>query len=529
MKRFIAAILTLCVLTAASFMLPAVSAAWRINLYSVEDFYGAVGHHGMDLQYSHEDAYNFHEYANLDRETNWAGDRGVERWQFNENYDDYNWMAADASQIAYVHTHGNSYYYGSYLTMGDEWPTGDYNGIHAGTPHMTLGDQDLRYFFMVACSMLDRTYLVDNWIGALHGVRQTFGFASTAIDNPNYGIYFWDEMASGERLSNAWLDASFRINPYQSPLVLASGYDSGDARYKLDGEWGFNPDRAGHSWFAWRWYYAATSLDMEKASGLDLQAGWNQAVEGAAYAASYEVQDLKPNSAALMQTLTLNSDDYTQGLDNQGGLNIDRKNPNAPSVDGQMVEMELYQDLSGEQMLKRDAGALGQSYASAQKYAGQLGELYNLNGLKLTTVRQTYEQEMDAANQRITPGMLSETTFVFSPDLGGLGIASPDSAGTLQITIDAETGQLNGLESSLKKISVSKAADGGIELDMAQVRASARARLADELGVSPEDVKILDKYSQVGYKITGNQARLVYHCLAEINGVYQVAQDIFLD
>ena len=513
---------------------PAWAQDWRLNLYSVEDFSGVPGSSAEYLPYSHDDAYNFLSYAPMNFDYRWAGDSGVRRWQFDGDYDTYNSYGADSAQIAYVHTHGWSGPEGAYLSMGSPWPSYDtsYRGSHAGTPDFRLGNDNLRYLYLTACDMLNRNYIMENWYYALWGVRMVFGFNGTAWDSANYGKYFWEEKASGENLAESWLDSSWRVSHYQSPMVLASGYDSDDAYNKLYNEWDFNSAQAGDTWFAWRWYYAATANAFGQAAGLGLDAFDEGPKTGGDFAASFELNQLSFDESSLLDALSLSAENYTYTTDDEGGFRLSGPQYLVTPEPGAMMDLDQYgaAAMAGDELLMRDAGQAQTSYQTALDYASQLQEYLGVGPLELSTVRNSYEQGMDKQKHTISQEALSEITFVFSQDFDGLGVSSPDSAGVVEISIDPRTGKLSGLDSSLVGLeSQTDAQAASLQVDLEQIRQTTLNQLTEQLEVDPGDLAILDDYSRIGYKVVDDQARLIYHCEAVINGSYRISQDFFLD
>jgi hypothetical protein len=84
-----------------------------------------------------------------------------------------------------------------------------------------------------------------------------FGFETISIDSPDYGKFFFQEWNKNKSLSQAWLDASWRISAGQAPSVVACGATQQEAVDRLYNERYFYRDAVSSNWWAWRWYYAA--------------------------------------------------------------------------------------------------------------------------------------------------------------------------------------------------------------------------------------------------------------------------------
>lgn len=162
-----------------------------------------------NLSYPHDDANGFLDYLNQFDQINFHyEDGGVQEWEYNPAYDDWqNFYGMDAVRAFYHSGHGGMTGDGTfYAPLGAQWNGKDY----AVSSSMSIGDHFLRYLFWSTCSSLEvlngQTPII-TWNGANKGLRMIFGFQSTSIDSPDYGRNFFSEWNKGKSFSQAWQDA----------------------------------------------------------------------------------------------------------------------------------------------------------------------------------------------------------------------------------------------------------------------------------------------------------------------------------
>lgn len=228
---------------------------------SLEKFAGGVG----GLTYTHEDAEGFLDYPTKFRNANfWYKDGSVQPWLYGETYD--NWQdtyGADAVTAFYHSGHGGMDANGVFsIPLGASWGGSSW----ANSSQMFLGNEEVRYLFFSTCNscrVLDGQSPVKTWWNSCLGFRMLFGFETTSIDSPDYGKFFWEEWRpnkpNGKSMSQAWLDASWRIYHNQAPSAVAVGATQAEALDRLTNEKYFDRAAATKGWMQWRWYYASAA------------------------------------------------------------------------------------------------------------------------------------------------------------------------------------------------------------------------------------------------------------------------------
>lgn len=220
---------------------------------SLEHFSSASG-----LTYTHEDAQGFLDYptsftgmsANF-----WAKDAGVQVWEYEESYD--NWQdtyGMDSVMVFYHSGHGNMDSNGVFQApLGSKWNNRDW----VFSSDMAFANEELRYLFWSTCYSL-RVSGPDNpvrtwWNPNKGGLRMLFGYETTSVDDPNYGKFFWEEWRKGKTFARAFLDASWRISHNQVPVAMAVGANATDAINRLNSERTFTRTPVTKGWYQWQW------------------------------------------------------------------------------------------------------------------------------------------------------------------------------------------------------------------------------------------------------------------------------------
>jgi hypothetical protein len=223
---------------------------------SIENFSSA-----SSLGLTHDDAQGWLDYVTQFTAGNfWFRDAGVQVWQYEETYDNWQDSFGTDAVVAFYHSgHGAMDGNGVFQApLGSKWDNRDWAFSNA----MRLGNETARYLFWSTCFSL-RVFAPHNPIRTWHpvnqGFRMLFGFETTSVDNANYGRYFWEEWRKGKAFSTAWLDASWRISHNQVPTVVATGTNAAEALNRLNTERFFNAGPGSNSYYQWRWYNASSA------------------------------------------------------------------------------------------------------------------------------------------------------------------------------------------------------------------------------------------------------------------------------
>jgi hypothetical protein len=227
------------------------AAAGMYGMCSIEDFPGTI----TDLEYTHEDVQGFHDFvAQFTVPNYWLRDSAVQAWVYDQAYD--NWQdqyGFDSACVVYHSGHGDMDVNGVYSApMGGSWDSRGW--IHSS--EMRLGDNHARYVFFSTClslRVLGGMTPVKTWHPANGGVRMFFGYETVSVDDPDYGANFWAEWGKNKTFCDAWLDASWQVDRYQTPSVAACGTTPADATARLDTERQFEQAAAPTTGYAWRW------------------------------------------------------------------------------------------------------------------------------------------------------------------------------------------------------------------------------------------------------------------------------------
>lgn len=246
----------------------------EIRIGGSVDMYGACSietfNSANSLSSTHEDARGWLDYATQFTPANfWYGDGNVKVWMYeqpNDNFQDT--YGADAVLAFYHAGHGimdsNGVFYAA---MGGSWDNRD----NAASNRMVLGNDQAKYLFWSTCfslRVLGQHTPIRTWHGSNAGLRMIFGFETVSVDNPNYGRYFWEEWNNGKSFSQAWLDASWRIEQGQIASVCACASTQELARESLYNERAFNRADPGKAWYQWRWTDAGSNRSANPSTGI---------------------------------------------------------------------------------------------------------------------------------------------------------------------------------------------------------------------------------------------------------------------
>lgn len=225
--------------------------------FSIENFVNQSA-----LRYTHEDATGWLGYLQQFYDRNfWFADGGVQVWAYEETYD--NWQdryGMDAVCAVYHSGHGGMDGNGVFFApLGAVWD----GRSDAISNRMALGNEKANYIFWSTCTslrVLDGHSPIRTWAGPNIGFRMIFGFETVSIDSPDYGKKFWDKYRAGQKFGEAWLNASWDIYHGQAPSVCAVGATQAEAIDRVNNERTFYREHVPDNWYAWRWYYARSTL-----------------------------------------------------------------------------------------------------------------------------------------------------------------------------------------------------------------------------------------------------------------------------
>ena len=226
------------------------------------------------LSLTHDDAQGFYDYVKRFAAPNfWYRDSGVAPWLYYEDYD--NWQdtyGADAVKVFYHSGHGGMGGDGNFfLPMGADWGG---LGCTVYSSNMRLGNEHLRYAFWSTCNSL-RVFGGQSpnktWNAANLGLRMIFGYETTSVDHAGYGKFFFEEWNKNKSLSQAFLDASWRISHNQTATVTACGATQQEAQNRLFNERFFEWGAVSKNWWWWRWMGPAAVRDAMTSAPMHMQ------------------------------------------------------------------------------------------------------------------------------------------------------------------------------------------------------------------------------------------------------------------
>ncbi|MFN0073733.1 MAG: DUF6345 domain-containing protein [Chloroflexota bacterium] len=482
---------------------------------SIESFCNAGA-----LSLTHEDAQGWANYVAQFNALNFRFyDSSVQPWAYYEAYD--NWQdtyGVDAVRAFYHSGHGGMDANGVfYAPLGGSWGN---EGCTAISSKMRLGNEYLRYIFWSTClslRVLDGHSPIRTWNNSTLGLRMIFGFETVSVDDPNYGKFFWEEWnRNGRKLSQAWLDASWRIAHNQAPSVAACGSSAVDAQSRLYNEQYFQPQPVSHDWWWWRWYNAA-SLARESSRTVPRQP---------------LVANLRPLSeswarmAEIADGLAFGARNGIQGSYPEGGAS-----PVRIGADGRIVARLAEANRSNR-------GAFGAQRALAR--AGEAIEQYGLaQNVQLVFDRVMLANEAggSAAGSGAMEGpFTTETVVQFRQQIDGLPVITP-GAGVVRISLDND-GTVTSVQSAVREVeglsarlqssvtpppgSPALSADPRPESEgdaEAALRTAFGRRLASLAvrGEVPVGYQVVPGTTEVGYHIQGDSAALITHQQVEVD------------
>ncbi|MFC7303348.1 DUF6345 domain-containing protein [Streptomyces monticola] len=480
------------------------------------------------LSHTHADASGFLAYLQQFYDRNfWFADTGAQVWAYEETYD--NWQdryGMDAVVAVYHSGHGGMDGNGVFFApLGAKWD----NRSDAISNRMAFGNEKANYVFWSTCDSLKVTgghSPIRTWAGPNLGSRMIFGFETVSIDHPDYGKKFWEKWRAGQTFCDAWLNASWDIYHGQAPSVCATGATQAEATNRLNTERNFYREHVSDAWYAWRWYYARSSMR----ESLTELTGEPQTVQLAPRDPSAELTRL--GQACDFPTAALQEVQVErQGV--ASAVSGDRFISTAPHAI-RWVKLAEANRRNTEQLPTERAVELARAFAerhadgaelvldsvhdlmenSGKKDGSEIGEPYSLQ------THVTFRQAFDGVS-------------VITPDRGGIRVAL-DNDGTVvqaQISTRQSTGGMRTPSSAIAPPAAKGAAQSAAprESDPKKALAAVQQRMLAELAaVSAESVQELTEARElieardvpgsmeVGYEIEGNEAYLAARKLIEI-------------
>jgi len=485
----------------------------RLNIYgsfSVEDFGGQQSNLGN----THESAAGWRAYLAGFYEPNFVyQDGGVGVWAYEERYYDL-WpnngidYGLDAVLAVWHSGHGGMLDNGVFVaSMGSDWGKAwnTYsNQMLLGSDEKMNGNERLRYLYWDTCYGIRFSGAHDpmrSWADPAAGLRMMFGYDTTSVDSPYYGQYFWEEWGKGKTFRLAFLDASWRVNHGQTPVVLAFGADQNDAVNRRDNERQYWGGAVPSSYGAWSWYNASKT----KSKSSDL---------------------VVPDRVLSYHVSSMGNDDGdVETIAQRIGMHIaDRNTIKARPYGVKVVQakglqlivepdgdFELILNAPGQQeVTKQDRDLQVEARSVIDQFS--LNEGYDF---EVGTIRYLTDQESDG--QQKSGPQIVEKTVIFDQIVDGTPIIDPDG-GHIEISYAAD-GSVTRLKSSVRFVERSKQADPMAAISLPEAR-----RLAVEPSVTlavPDqenpDEGLLDEIvagsEQVGYRMLDGELKLVYRAL----------------
>ncbi|MEQ1560244.1 MAG: DUF6345 domain-containing protein [Methyloglobulus sp.] len=491
-----------------------------VGTMSVENFQGTLN----NLNFTHESAAGFRNYLTKWYRPNFARqDKDVSVWLYHDSALGDNldlWSSAgidygiDAVRTAWHSGHGGMVRPNVYIAaMGANWSN---RGWYAYSNQMSLGgnywwngDERLRYMFWDTCNSVmisggNSPYTT--WGTRAKGVRMVFGYETTSIDSPYYGKYFWEEWNKGKSLSQAFLDASARISPKQSPAVVAFGATQAAVKSILFNERLMTSSASSNAWGQWRWTNVRSvalsprttvfaNFENSNPQAFALVKGNNQPIEVSRIAEEFGIQIKQP------QEIQNRSFSLKAVETKAGTLTVE---PNGS------FELQLKNALTSPGKSAMTDGIL---LNKAKQLARQLSFTQGFD-LQASLVRN--ELEAGGSKNTKTGVKVVKKTVILDQVIHGVPFIDPN-AGHLEISFDASSGKVNGVRSTLQNLQpVARAfvnARGSSRLSIDDARKTALGLFSNQGGAlmrGGQNLQIAPNSESVGYQIIDNQAVPVF-------------------
>lgn len=479
---------------------------------SVENFQGTQA----NLSYTHESAAGFRNYLNKFYAANFARqDSAVSTWLFHDtsssNFDlwssggiDY---GIDGVRAAFHSSHGGMSNNVFFTSMGANWSNTGWNArsdnMALGGNYWSFGDERLRYMFWDTCFSImyeggNNPYTT--WGPRAKGIRMIFGYDTTSVDSPNYGQFFWEEWNKNKTFKQAFLDASWRINTRQSPVVMAFGATQSDALNRRENERYLYADAVSNAWGAWSWYYARTSsvgrqqnllAVPEQVTAFEAVTRGNSAEAVTAVGRQFGIQ-LDKASAIEERPFgvkVVTTDAATLVVEPNGSFEMTINRPGA--------------EQQGEAVLEDD-----DLVERARTLVGNLG-LDKGFELRPGLIRDTMESSGSEAVQGAT--RLTEKTVIFDQVLNGVPFVGPED-GHVEVTFSARGGQVTRLRNSLRPVVASKQEAAAAPKTLVAARHEALEAFHAAASAQAE-AEVVPETEAVGYQMVDGKLTLVYRAV----------------
>ena len=483
-----------------------------VGTFSIQNFQGTQA----TLYNTHASADGFRNYFTTWYTPNFAyRDGGVGNWAYRDiaggdNYDLWSYYGTDygidAVRACWHSGHGGMASTNVFFApMGYNWGGRGWNAFSnqmmLGGNNYSYGDERLRYMFWDTCNSVVVNGGSDpysTWGTRSRGIRMVFGYTTTSIDSSNYGKFFWEEWNKGKSLTTAFLDASWRISTGQSPSVVAFGANSTEAIDRLNNERYLYSGAVSANWGQWRWYYArsaaASAFSADRFSQA-AQAGVRQIVP--ASNSDAEISSLAQTIGLQMDPSAIQNRPFgLRAVLAQGMSLIVEKNGNFELS----IEQSNLQDGDGK-TADEDLVAKAQGIASALNLTdgqdSQVGMIRDLN------------ENGGFEGFQSTAHVVSKTV-VIDQLINGVPFIDPE-AGHLEITFDAQTGQVTRVRSTLVKLApeTSLTDVAAAHTSVADARAAALQSLTTA-GTPAQTMQVVSNTENVGFYLIDGKAVPVY-------------------
>jgi hypothetical protein len=500
-----------------------------VGTMSVQDFGGQQS----TLANTHASADGFRNYLTTWYKPNFAmRDASVSAWLYNDiaggdNYDLWSYAGTDygidAVRTAFHSGHGGMAATNIFFApLGANWANRGWNAFSdqmaLGGNNWSFGDERLRYLFWDTCNSVVVNGGSDpysTWGTRARGIRMVFGYTTVSIDNPNYGKFFWEEWNKGKTLSQAFLDASWRINTGQSPSVVAFGADQSSASDILYNERFMTSSSSGNNWGQWRWYNARSSAVSPRTDALSnfepsklgevftIAKGNNRAREVSRIAHAFGI-NVKRSSEIQNRPFNLKVVETKAGtlaVEPNGNFELRLNTPANSGIQGH--------NISDDEVLNK-----------ASSLAQQLNFAKGLD-LHPGLIRDTMENNGSKTN--IDKASIVEKTVVLDQMVGDVPFIDTD-AGHLEISFDAQFGNIKQIRGNLQKLQPATRAFRGVQgsqLSLDDARQAALNLYSNQGGNlrSAENLQIAPNSESIGYQVIDGKAVPVYR--AQINDASQ--------
>ncbi|CAN5586975.1 DUF6345 domain-containing protein [soil metagenome] len=478
------------------------------------------------LSQTHEDAQGWLTYLQQFQPPNfWYQDGYVRPWAYYEEFD--NWddtYGTDAVLAMYHSGHGQMVSDGTFhLPLGADWGG---LGCTAFSSQMRLGNEQANYIYWSTCESL-RIYNGHSpyrtWAAANLGFRMMFGYETLSIDSPSYGSFYWEGWNSGQSLSTAWLEASWRIAHNQAPVVVACGETVEEAQNRLWNERMLEWGHVSTNWWWWRWYDAVTDRGAIRSANLALPETFAIAV-----LTPRELNNDLVEAANQRFGLRLSLSDCLERAAQEGFVVEQGGTRLSIAANG-----DLHISFAQPNLANRTPLETERAIDLARETIGRFGFDRDVE-LVFDQVRLEYEagQSRDDREKREGP-FLTGTSVQFKQVINGLPVTTPGT-GQVMISLDND-GAVTDIRSSLREVAYlserprknTGAPNEGVPSYPLATDEAGYERLLDRAwakqseiwasGPKPVGYATVPDSTEVGYEIDGNNAYIAARRQIEVD------------